>query len=140
MPRHSSLALFSALLFAPIGVMAQAAPVTPGVSTGGMLKVLLALAAVVGLIYLLAWLLRRSLSRSTGSAQAIKVLASASVGSRERVVLVDVAGRQLLLGVAPGRVNLLSEFEESVVDPEALVGQDFSALLDRLQGSGGGQQ
>ncbi len=107
---------------------------SPGVSTGSMLKVLFSLAAVVALIYGLAWLLRRSVWRSAGNAQTIRLLASASVGARERVVLVDIAGQQLLLGVAPGRVDLLKDFEQPIVDAQALPAGDFSALLDRLQG------
>jgi flagellar protein FliO/FliZ len=45
----------------------------------------------------------------------MKVVAALSVGPRERVVLVDVGGQQLLLGVAPGRVNMLHRFEQPVI-------------------------
>jgi flagellar protein FliO/FliZ len=54
-----------------------------------------------------AWLLRR-FHRSSGSgAAALRVVAAVGVGARERVVVVEVGGAWLVLGVAPGRVNAL---------------------------------
>ena len=135
----SCLAVLWGALFASAGAQASSA-VAPGVPTGGMLKVLLALAVVVALIYLLAWLLRRSVWRASGHSQVIKLLAATNVGARERVVLLDVAGQQLLLGVAPGRVELLKDFEQPLVDAESLPGGDFAALLDRLQSGSAGKQ
>ena len=43
-------------------------------------------------------------------------------------------------GVAPGRVELLKDFEQPLVDAESLPGGDFAALLDRLQSGSAGNQ
>jgi flagellar protein FliO/FliZ len=92
-----------ALLLLP-GWAAQAADgADVAVSLGQML---LGLAVVVGLLLATLWLLKR-VSAPRSSAAALRVLGGAAVGPRERVVLVEVAGKVLVLGVAPGRVSAL---------------------------------
>ena len=44
----------------------------------------------------------------------IEIIADVSLGAKERAVLVQVGGKQLLLGVAPGRVNTLHVLDEPV--------------------------
>jgi flagellar biogenesis protein FliO len=46
--------------------------------------------------------------------RAIEVLAQASLGTRERVVLVRVGGHELLLGVASGSVRTLLVLGDSI--------------------------
>lgn len=100
------------------------------VGGGDVIRILLTLGLVVVLIFVLAWLLRRtgSLGNSGGS---IRVLAGASVGQRERVVLLGVGERQFLVGVAPGSVRLIERFDEPVVEPSESgpVASDFAARL-----------
>ena len=67
---------------------------------------LVSLLLVVGLIGGLFVVLKRLQVRG-GASGAIRVLAAQSLGTRERAVLVEVAGRQVLVGVAPGRVQTL---------------------------------
>jgi flagellar protein FliO/FliZ len=55
------------------------------------------------------------------------VVAALPLGTREKAVLIEIGGRQLLLGVAPGRVSLLERFEQPVVDIES--GAGFGARL-----------
>jgi|GEM_PF-2503487 len=71
------------------------------------------LVLVCGIILVLAWLARRMGYGNLDGAQSIRVLANMPLGSREKAVLVEINGKQLLLGVAPGRVNFLHEFENS---------------------------
>ncbi|WP_448506847.1 FliO/MopB family protein [Immundisolibacter sp.] len=87
------------------------------------------LALVVALIGGLFVLLRRFQVR-TGSASGIRALAALSVGTRERVVLLEVAGQQVLVGVAPGRVQALLVLGDNAnlsVSPPA---EPFAARLD----------
>lgn len=72
-------------------------------------KTALVLAALVALILLCGWLLRR-LGPGQGAANpALKVIASRAVGPRERVVVLEVEGTWLLLGVGGGRVSKLHQ-------------------------------
>ncbi|EPJ45997.1 MAG: hypothetical protein OFPII_23370 [Osedax symbiont Rs1] len=73
----------------------------------------LGLVAVLVVIFLLAWLMRRvtGLQNARGH---IKIISAINVGTRERAVLIEVAGEQLLLGVAAGRVNLLHKISTPI--------------------------
>ncbi len=87
----------------------------------------LGLLLVLAVIFLLAWLMRR-VTGIQGNKQHIKILSAVNVGSRERAVLVEVAGEQLLLGVASGQVNLLHKIESPVSDEGA---PNFSVSLQK---------
>lgn len=74
-----------------------------------MLQVTAGLLLVLALIGGLAWAVAR-LGRFRPSANAaVRVVAAASVGPRERVAVIEVAGQWLVVGVAPGSVNLLDK-------------------------------
>jgi len=84
---------------------------------GGLVNAALALALVIGLIYALAWLLRRLPGQRLRGNDGLRIISSIPLGSKERAVLLDINGEQLLLGVAPGAVSLLHRLpaaEESV--------------------------
>ena len=88
------------LLLAPN--WAHAAPDTGG----SLLTVLLSLGLILGGFVAVAWFARRYLP-GVGAQSAIKVVASTAVGSRERVVVIEVDHTWLLLGVGGGNVRLL---------------------------------
>lgn len=71
------------------------------------LRLLLSLAAVIGLILVLAFVLRRLPGMGVARSGELRVVGSVPVGSRERVVLVEAGGNRMLVGVAPGRVQAL---------------------------------
>ncbi len=77
----------------------------PGTSTG-MLTVLLSLVVILGGFALVAWLARRYLP-GMGGQGGVKVVGATMVGPRERVVVVEVEGARLVLGVGGGQVRLL---------------------------------
>lgn len=89
-------------------------------ASGQMLLSLLLVLALLGGIFVLL----RRLQVRPGASGGLRSLAALSVGTRERVVLLEVAGRQLLVGVAPGRVQTLL-----VLDAPAKEGA-FSQRLD----------
>ena len=77
----------------------------PGTATS-MLTVLLSLALILGGFVAVAWFARRYLP-GMGAQGAVKVVGTTPVGTRERVVVVEVDGTWLLLGVGGGNVRLL---------------------------------
>ncbi|TFH73340.1 flagellar biosynthetic protein FliO [Gammaproteobacteria bacterium LSUCC0112] len=81
-------------------------------------QTLLWLVVVVGLILLLAWLAKRLGGLQLQNAGAIKVLSMMPVGNKERIALVQVGDKQILIGIAPGRVNTLHVFEHAVINTE----------------------
>ncbi|MHB1092632.1 flagellar biosynthetic protein FliO [Thiobacillus sp.] len=75
-------------------------------TAGSLLTVLVSLVLILGGFVAVAWFLRRYLP-GVGAQGAVKVVATTSVGARERVVVVEVDGTWLLLGVGGGNVRLL---------------------------------
>lgn len=71
------------------------------------LQTLGALLLVIAVAALALWLTKRFTLHSNAAGGILKVIAGATVGQRERVVLVEVADTWLILGVAPGQVRIL---------------------------------
>jgi flagellar protein FliO/FliZ len=114
-------ALAAGLLLAlglPVAVAATpfAAPQPPALPgpTGGLLRVVVSLALVLAAVVAAAWLMRRLRGVGGTDGRAIEVLAQASLGARERAVLIRVGGHELLLGVAAGSVRTLLVLGDSV--------------------------
>jgi flagellar protein FliO/FliZ len=119
------------LLLCPLPALAAPS----ALAAGG--QMLVSLALVVALIGGLFVLLRR-LQLRTGGAGSIRTLAAHSVGTRERVVLLEVAGRQLLVGVAPGRVQALLVLGDAPASvPTSVPAESFAASLDAAGGAAG---
>ncbi|MBY0578140.1 MAG: flagellar biosynthetic protein FliO [Burkholderiales bacterium] len=94
-----------ALAAVPFPVFAaQAAPIQP---VSGMLQMFLGLVLVLAMLIAAAWLVKRFSVQSKIPGGAIRVIAGAAVGQRERVVLIEVGETWLLVGVAPGHVSAL---------------------------------
>lgn len=88
-----------------------------GVDMDALLRLTLALGVVLAAIIGLAWLLRRVVRFNHGANGQLRILGGLSVGSRERIVLVQVGKAQLLVGVAPGRVQTLHILDEPIEAP-----------------------
>ena len=117
--------LATAFVFGPSAGLADTGTMDAAQSLSRMAFGLL---VVMILIFALAWAVRRfsflsGLQRDQTS--TIRQLAHLSVGPKERVMLIEVEGRRLLIGVAPGRISLLDSPDSPV--PEA--GTDFAAHL-----------
>lgn len=85
-------------------------------AAGNMLRMLMGLGVVILLVFALAWLARRAsvmkfLNR--GGEGPIRLLGQLSLGTRERLLLVEVDGQKILLGVVPGRITRLDAMAAS---------------------------
>ncbi len=76
-------------------------------SIGSVFQVVLSLLLVLGVVALVAWLLKRVQLPQQGAGRQLKVVSSIAVGQRERVVVVEVRDTWLVLGVAAGQVRTL---------------------------------
>ena len=104
--------------------------VTEPVSTTQYLQMVLGLLLVLGVIFSIAWLIRR-MGQFAGPANAqVKILGGVNVGQREKVVVIQIADTQLVIGVAPGQVNTLHVFDKPVLQNEGKsVSETFAARL-----------
>jgi flagellar protein FliO/FliZ len=98
----------AALLCALYCAGAHAGDPAPGPGFGAVLQMLLGLAVVLGAFFGVAWLMKRSGAVGGGGQQVLKLVSSIAVGTRERVVVVEVGGQWIVAGVAPGSVNQLA--------------------------------
>lgn len=115
--------------------MAQASASSPVAASPSSLmsiaQVVLALAFVIALILFSAWLLRRLslLPMNGGQKTPLKVVSGVMVGSKERVVVVEVEGSWLVLGVTSSSVNLLHTLAAPEQVESAPVVSSFAASL-----------
>ncbi|PMX46002.1 flagellar biosynthetic protein FliO [Pseudomonas sp. FW301-21B01] len=124
------LAAWAAEPVAPAAV----APVGGGVG-GQLTQLVLGLLLVVGLIFVLAWLMRRVQNIGPGNAQVIEMIGSRALGPRDRLVLVQVGEEQILLGITPGRITPLHVLKTPVnVDASQPATPEFAQRLMELLG------
>ena len=79
-------------------------------TTSGIIQWLLSTIAVLGIIFVLAFLIKKSrfVQRSGSS---IRLETQMALGPKERIVQVRVGDRHLLLGVTPSNINLILELD-----------------------------
>jgi flagellar protein FliO/FliZ len=121
----------------------QIAESAPASSAGSLMQVTLSLLIVLTAVFAAAWLMRKMRGFGKAGQGAIEIIADVPLSTKERAVLVQVGKQQLLLGVAPGRVNTLHVLTEPVViDSGTTSGDlipgskrpDFKAILKRSLG------
>jgi flagellar protein FliO/FliZ len=133
------LGVFLALPLAAMAAEPAPTAVTPVLASSGNLsaqlgQMLLGLLLVIGLIFVLAWLLRRVQQIGPRGNQVIKLLASQALGPRERLVLVQVGNEQVLLGLSAGRITPLHTLKEPVhlADSEPATPEFAQRLMELL--------
>jgi flagellar protein FliO/FliZ len=119
-----------ALLALPLSVLAAepaatsaaavAAPAIGSGVAGQLTQLVFGLLLVLGLIFFLAWLLRRvQQSGPAGKGQVIELIGSRALGPRDRLMLVQVGNEQILLGLSPGTITALHVLKEPVPVPSS---------------------
>lgn len=101
----------------------------PVATAGSLAQVTLSLLLVLAAVFAAAWLMKRLRGFGRFGANTIQIIADAPLGTKERAVLIQVGGQQLLLGVAPGRVNMLHVLTEPVGASQQATGNSQSVSL-----------
>lgn len=106
----------------------------PGPDVWTALRSLAAIAFVLGLMAVCAWLLKRGAFGTLGrrAPSAVRVETAVPLGDRRSLMVVAVEGRRLLLGVTPQQVTLVTELDGSA--------PAFADSLARASESGGPQE
>lgn len=87
-------------------------------SNSYLLQLFSGLLVVLVSIIVLAWVAKRFTHMQSGNNAYLQIIGSISMGSRERVVVVQAGATKVLLGVSPGRVNMLHVLDENNFDDE----------------------
>lgn len=129
-----------ALAAALTGSAARAAEVGAGATANAVpdlgssaLQMVFGLILVLGLLLGTLWLLKRISQPRGAAAGLMRVVAGVAVGTRERVVILELGSSWLVLGVAPGQVTTLAEIPRQDL-PAAPTPRDFvGQLAERLR-------
>jgi flagellar protein FliO/FliZ len=98
----------------------------------GIFKMVSGLAIVLIIMAAITWVIKRLLPNITNNQQTIaRVISSVSVGTRERVVVVQVSDRWIVVGVAPGQVNGIANLEAGI--PQSLENSTINNLENNAQ-------
>lgn len=91
-------------------------------------KMAFALLVIIGAILLCAWLLRRLGPAGLGNAagQQLKIVAAKALGAKEKVVIVEVDGTWLVLGVTTGGISKLHELPAAQTPPTLYQDDSFA--------------
>jgi flagellar protein FliO/FliZ len=80
-----------------------------------IVKTAVMLFIVLGLLVLVLYLMKRFLflRRETKGDLAIKVLSSLHLSSKERIEVIEISGKRIVLGIAPGSISYIAELNDS---------------------------
>lgn len=114
---------------APIGMAGEV------MSSGFFMQSVTALFIVLASVIALAWVMRRFGRLQSSAKGALQMIDGMALSTRERIVLVQVGDTQILLGVAPGRVEAVHVLDKPVVTggQEEVTG-NFAARLREVLG------
>jgi flagellar protein FliO/FliZ len=84
----------------------------PLISTMDFVRMLAILAVVVGVIYLIFFLLKKGMHRRLPENETIRVVGSRTLAGNRGLHLVEVGRSLFLIGVAEGAVSLISEIQD----------------------------
>lgn len=125
----SVLALTSPLIH---GAEDKVTPTGQGVSplgTGALMETAGGLLLILALIIGLGWLVRRYGRLPVAGKGMVTILGGVSLGPRERAVVLQVGDARLLVGVAPGRVQMLHVIEGGDDPVRYATGEAFESRL-----------
>jgi flagellar protein FliO/FliZ len=111
---------------------ATAAPAAPG-SAASLMQVIFGLIVVLGLLAAALWALKRFGGMRMSAGAPLKIVGGVSVGNRERVLVLEIGEQWLVVGVAPGRVSMLTSMPRGQQPGAAGPAQapDFGAWLKK---------
>ena len=119
-------AAITAVISAPDAVKAAAPRPTAGISLG---KMALSLGIVVAIVLVLGWVFKKLTLRLPGS-RHIKIISTLALGQKERLLVIEMQGKQRVIGVTANSVNFLFELENPL--PEEKLASDFHTQLQSL--------
>lgn len=133
--RRSAAVLLAAVATMPARAQdAGEPPLQAPLGSGDVFSVGASLIVVVAAILLCGWLWSRGQRLRGGAGGVFDIVASQALGPRERILVIEIAGRQLVLGMTASQINTLHVFDEPVVQTEVRGnGWSDSAFAGRLR-------
>lgn len=103
------------------------------ITHGELMRVITGLLLVLLLIILLSWIVKRLQGANLSSSKGFQSIASMTLGPKEKVVLLKVGERHLLMGVGVGSITLLYDFGEHM--PKGFDSESKTSFAELLKSS-----
>lgn len=81
-----------------------------------LIQLILGLVVVLVCVVVLSWFARKMNKFNASSNDSLKIISGISMGTREKVILLQAGNEQILVGVTPGNINRLHVLNEPVED------------------------
>ncbi len=106
---------------------------------------MLSLGFVIALIFLTAWILKKMNKRSGslgiyGKKNSMNIVECLPITADKQIIIVKVGGKNLLLGVSPAGINLISELgadDMEIIEQQSLEGANaelsFKSIFDGIK-------
>ena len=108
--------LLLSLGLAPSLALAQMAQTASFDDSSSPFRVVFGLLIVLGVIAVFAWAMKRFNNSKIGGNSVARIVGGVNLGSRERLVVVELAGHWIVTGVTPGNINSLGSFKISEME------------------------
>ena len=91
----------------------------PGITGADVFRMLGSLGLVIALLIALLWALRKLQGKmnSQNAGRRLQIIESLSVGTRQKVALIRVGEREVLIGISPTQINGLASWPDDVLQP-----------------------
>lgn len=118
------------LLFLPLVCSSFLARAEPENYTNpsSIVSIFLSLLLVIAIVFMLAFVMRR-FNVTSSSSSHLKVITTMVAGTRERVMVIEVAGEQHLLGVTAHNINHLAKLDNPIDMPSSNSNDKFKDKL-----------
>ena len=113
-----------------------ASSAAPSVDAGfnDLLQMIFSFSLVIGALVLMLWAMKRWQPKLAAGRGGLSVKAALSLGGRDRLIVIQAGERELLLGVSPGNITLLGDYDELL--PSASAAEEkapSSSAVDAFQ-------
>ena len=128
---------FTPLPFLLVSTVASALPAEHSnlISHNELMRVIMGLLSVLLIIICLSWIVKRLNIVKFSSSKGFQSIASMTLGPKEKIILLRVGDRYLLMGLGSSTVNLLYDFGEQL--PPGFESENKPAFADFLKSAVG---
>ncbi len=116
---HSAVYLILAVLLSMVAMRAFSADAdaqAPISHASNLMQMMLGLAAVIVMIFVVVWLIKRVGYTGYQTAEMMKIKGCLPLSTKEKLLLVEVGSEQVLIGVAPGFVGHIKTLDKPIGD------------------------
>jgi len=102
----------------------------PGLTGADVFRMLGSLGLVIALLVALLWALRRLQGKmyDQNSSRRLQIIESLSVGPRQKVALIRVGKREVLIGISPTQINGIASWPDGTLAPVDALATSHSHL------------